>query len=376
MKKIAIIGASYLQLPLVFKAKEMGIKTICFAWETGAVCKEYCDEFYPISITNKEEILAICKLKRIDSILSIASDVAVPTVTYVAENMGLTGNTFESSLVSTNKYYQRNALQRSGINVPKFDNYKNINLSTIQNCFQFPVVIKPVDRSGSKGITVVKDVYCLNESIEYALKESMCGEAIIEEFIEGVEISVETISFNAEHHILAFTDKITTGYPHFVELEHHQPSKFWKSGLHDKINNTVIDSLNTLGIQYGASHSELIITQKDEIYVTEIGARMGGDFIGSHLVQLSTGFDFLKAVIEISLGMNPQINVTENKCAGVCFYSKGTEWVAEFVRSKNPIIIENQIDQLAEKELKESSERSGYFIYTSKNKINFNAYKR
>ena len=124
-----------------------------------------------------------------------------------------------------------------------------------------------------------------------------------------------------------------------------------------------------MGIQYGASHSELIITKNSEVYVTEIGARMGGDFIGSHLVKLSTGFDFLNAVIEVSLGIKPKINFNQNKYAGVCFYSKGTEWVAEFVKSKNPNIIESQIAKLAEIQLKESSERSGYFIYAGNSRI-------
>ena len=89
MKKLAIIGASYLQQPLVEKCKELGVYSICFAWEEGAVCKDVCDKFYPISTVDKEAILKVCQEEKIDGITTIASDVATLTVSYVAEKMGL-----------------------------------------------------------------------------------------------------------------------------------------------------------------------------------------------------------------------------------------------------------------------------------------------
>ncbi len=107
MKTIAVIGASYLQLPLVQKAKEMGLRVICFAWAEGAVCKEVADKFYPISIVDKEAILQVCQEEKIDGICTIASDVAAPTVAYVAEQMNLTGNTYEAALRAHDKYQSR-----------------------------------------------------------------------------------------------------------------------------------------------------------------------------------------------------------------------------------------------------------------------------
>lgn len=101
-KTLAIIGASYLQLPLVFRARSMGVETICFAWEEGAVAKDHCDRFYPISVVEKDEILAVCKSERIDGVVSIASDVAVSTISYVAEHLHLVGNSQQSARLSTN----------------------------------------------------------------------------------------------------------------------------------------------------------------------------------------------------------------------------------------------------------------------------------
>ena len=111
MKTLAIIGASYLQRPLVEKAKAMGLRTICFAWEEGAVCKDLVDVFYPISIIEKEQILAICRNEYIDGICTIASDVAAPTVAYVAEKMGLVGNSYETALKANNKLLMRQAVK-------------------------------------------------------------------------------------------------------------------------------------------------------------------------------------------------------------------------------------------------------------------------
>ena len=128
MKTLAIIGASYLQLPLVQRAKEMGIRTICFAWAEGAVCKDVADRFYPISIVEKEQILEICKKEHIDGICTIASDVAAPTVAYIAEQMGLVGNSYEASLKANNKILMRNAFAASDVPCPKFWCFRNTHL--------------------------------------------------------------------------------------------------------------------------------------------------------------------------------------------------------------------------------------------------------
>jgi len=372
--KIAIIGASYLQLPLVLKAHDMGFKTICFAWNDGAVCKDYCDKFYTISILNHDEILKTCEIESVSAITSIASDLAVPTVNFIADKLGLVGNPIESSQVSTNKFLQRQILSKHEIKVPVFENSNKINIESIETRFRFPIVIKPVDRSGSRGVVVVKGPENVSKMIDYSRKESLCGEVIIEEFIKGEEISVESISWEGNHTILAFTDKVTTGYPHFVELEHHQPSKFWKSSIHDKIISIVNYSLNTLGIKYGASHTELIITDEDEVYLTEVGARMGGDFIGSHLVLLSTGFDFVKAVVEISLNQKPIISFKDIQNSGICFYTEKSKWVRDYVISKHKNIITFHLDELRKEPVTESSQRSGYFIYNSDHKIDSSSF--
>lgn len=368
-KKLAILGASYLQLPLVQKAKELGIETICFAWENGAVCKELCHKFYPISITDKKEILERCKAEEIEGITSIATDVAVPTMSFIAEEMRLIGNSVHSATLSTNKYLMRVAFFRNKLPVPRFLKISNPEEINQIEGLKYPLIVKPVDRSGSLGITMINDHEQLLQAIDYALKESFNNQAIIEEFIQGREISVETISWQGNHYILAYTDKVTSGYPHFVELEHHQPSMQINDSNKEEIDCLVISALNALDIKFGASHAEFIITDNNEVYITEIGARMGGDFIGSDLVVLSTGYDYLKGIIDVSLGSLEQPKITKNYSSGVYFYSSRTKNIKHFILSENENIVKSNLGELLQIELMQSSDRAGYFIYNSNKKL-------
>ena len=325
MKKLAVIGASYLQLPLVLKAKEMGLEVHCFAWEEGAICKDYADYFYPISITEKELILKECQMIQIDGVCSIASDVAVATISYVAEKMSLIGNSIKSAEKSTNKYLMRKALQKHTVNTPIYASDSDIDLIETMS---FPMIVKPTDRSGSLGVQKIENKETLQTAIDFAKKQSLSNSAIVEEYIEGVEVSVEAISWKGKHYVLTITDKDTTGEPYFVELGHHQPSNLPKE-TQGKIIEQTFKSLDALSVESGASHSEFKITSNGEVYAIEIGARMGGDFIGSDLVYLSTGYDFLKAIIDVSLGYFSEPNLRLQTYSGVYFLSKETKHLLE-----------------------------------------------
>lgn len=366
MKKLAIIGASYLQLPLVLKAKQMGIETHCFAWQEAAVCKDISDFFYPISILEKELILEKCKEISIDGITTIATDMAVPTICYVAEHLSLNSNSYSSSIAATNKIEMRNAFVIGNCNVPKF--IKVTDSSVNLEGFQYPLIVKPSDRSGSRGVTKIDKKEELQSAIIIALEASFVKTALVEQFIEGIEVSVEAISWNGKHTVIAITDKITTNAPYFVELAHHQPSRLSQDIL-TKIKQQTIKCLDALEINYGASHSEFKITKKGEVYVIEVGARMGGDFIGSHLVPLSTGYDFLKGVIDVALNQFAEPKTTKSEYSGVYFLSKETEKIMPFLKKKNTFDVQKEIFSKDLKKISNSNDRSGYLIYQSNERI-------
>ena len=367
MKKLAIIGASYLQLPLVLKAKEMGLETHCFAWEDGAVCKEVADFFYSVSILEKEQILELCESIDIDGITSIASDSAVPTVNYIAGKMGLIANDFADAAVCTNKYKMRRRFVEFEVSSPRFvvsDEGYSID------GFRFPVIVKPTDRSGSRGVKKIENQGDIQVAVARAKHESFSGKAIIEEYISGSEVSVECISWKGNHYILAITDKVTTGAPYFVELEHHQPSQL-SDNIQQKIKTETLKALKALNIQYGASHSEFKITEAGDVFAIEVGARMGGDFIGSDLVQLSTGYDFVKAVIDVALGQFEVPIIHSTKCSGVYFLCKETEHLISVIQEseKYKEIIEAEITDSELHNIQCSADRSGYFIYQAEKRF-------
>lgn len=375
-KKLAIIGASYLQEPLVRKAKEMGLYTICFAWADGATCAEICDKFYDISIVEKEQILKVCQEEQIDGICTIASDVAAPTVAYVADAMGLVGNDYEAAVRANNKYLMRQAFMKAGVPCPK---YMMVTPETIHSPevvdgmrdFQFPMITKPSDRSGSLGVTKINMPSEHYPAMELAMSKSFKHEAMVEEFIEGREISVEFISYKGAHYPLQITDKVTTEAPHFVELEHHQPSTL-PDEMFAKIYDITKTALDALGLTNGASHAEYKITNEGRIAIMEIGGRMGGDFIGSDLVRLSTGYDFVKGVIEVALGEFIEPVKSINKHSGVYFLCKETEWLLPYF--KNAVNMKDIVEyDITDEELRNvtcSADRSGYMIYQSDIKLN------
>jgi biotin carboxylase len=366
MKKIAIIGASYLQLPIVKRAKQLGIQTHCFAWEDGAVCKDIADFFYPISVLEKEKILKICKTIGIDGITTIATDMVVPTICFVAEKLGLISNSYVSALKTTNKGLMRAAFKEHGISIPKFI-VLDRSIEYL-NDFYLPLIIKPVDRSGSRAVTKIVDISFLKNAVDNAIEDSFSKEAIVEEFIEGNEISVESISWNGKHYILALTDKVTTGSPHFVELSHHQPSQL-PVFIQDKIKDETIKVLDALDIKYGASHAEFKITKANEVFVIEVGARMGGDFIGSHLVELSTGYDFVKGVIDVALNQFDEPHISELNNSGVYFLCEETKELLPYFNSKTDFEVEKEVQSEVLKNITNSNDRSGYLIYQSIKKI-------
>ncbi len=365
VKKLAIIGASYLQEPLVKKAVDMGIETHCFAWEEGAVCREVSNYFYPISIIEKDLILEKCREIGIDGVTTIASDTAIVTVNYVASKLKLISNPDEYSAITTNKYLMRNCFAENDIPSPKFALVDDSDSYNIKG-FKFPLIVKPTDRSGSRGVEKVLDPVLLESAISRAQNESFEHKAIIEEFVTGREISVESISYQGVHYILQITDKVTTGAPYFVELEHHQPSTL-ATEIQDKVKVIVNRALTSLHIQCGASHSELKITEDGDIKIIEIGARMGGDFIGSDLVYLSTGYDFLKGVIEVALGSLTKPVLTKNHCSGVYFLSKETENLKDVIQNhaQYPEIVKAEITDSELRNIECSGDRSGFLIYQS-----------
>lgn len=368
MKKIAVIGANDFQNQLILKARSLGYETHVFAWQCGDVGEKTADHFYPISIVEKDEILKECQKIGIDGICSIASDLATLTVNYVAEKMGLCGNSMRCTEISTNKYLMRKAFEEYGVPVPKFTVCdETADLSAID--MAYPCIVKPTDRSGSRAITKVTAKEQLSEAVAAAVEQSFEKKAVIEEFIEGNEYSCECITQNGVHHFLAITKKFTTDAPHFIETGHRQPSDI-PENMTDSIVSQIFRALDALEIKNSASHTEFKLDKNGTVRIIEIGARMGGDCIGSDLVRLSTGYDFVKMVIDTACGDPIDFATGEHYSeASIHFiFDKNDMEDLEKLRREAPDSIYriSEIDEARFGKASDSSSRAGYYITVKK----------
>lgn len=351
----------------------MGFETHVFAWQEGAVCEPLADCFYPISIIDIESILRICQEIKPQGIVSIGSDLAGITVNRVAAELGLIGNTLDCAERTTHKFLMREGLRECALPCPRYWLLEDANPLPELMERDFPLIVKPVDRSGSRGVNLIKEKTDLAPAIQAAREESFCKQVILEQFVEGRELSVESISWQGKHYILQFTDKETTGAPHFIEKAHHQAADLTVDQVVE-LSKIITESLNCLGIEYGASHSELKITSNGEIYIIEIGARMGGDCIGSHLVELSTGYDYLRGVIEVATGSFSVPLILKSKNSGVHYVFPPAGLLDAIVFKGDDYVVEHDIlaglgDMIPE--ITNSAQRPGYYIYQSDRKMQF-----
>ncbi|AVR01176.1 lactate dehydrogenase [Oceanobacillus iheyensis] len=304
-----ILGASILQLPAILKAKELGLEVIAVDMDKDAIGSKYADVSLTISTIDIEEVIHAAKFYKIDGIMTLASDLPMRTVAAVSEELNLVGINKETATGVTNKVLMREKLNLSGVPIPRyFEVFTNSDYQEAVQEFNSSFIVKPADNSGSRGVIFLEDnsnMQQVNDAYDYSKKYSHNGQIILEEYMQGPEVSVETLSVEGKTYIIAITDKVTTGAPNFVEMGHSIPSKL-PIKTKANIEKVVISAVKAMGINNGPTHTELIITQ-DGPKIVEIGARLGGDNITSHLVPLATGVDMIEACIKIALGFIPNV---------------------------------------------------------------------
>lgn len=317
MKRLFIVGASVLQLPAIKKAKEMGLYVAVADYNPNAVGIPFADEFYEVSTIDEQGIYKAAKAFGADGIMTLATDMPMRSIAYACERLGLVGITYDTAVKSTDKGEMIKAFEEKGVEHPWF--YIYTPGGKIPNGISFPCITKPTDNSGSRGVMLVHNESELQSAVDYSSSNGRRGSVIIEEYMIGPEVSVEITVIDGEPYVLQITDKLTTGAPHFVEMGHSQPS-----ALPEKIKEQISDlakrAAMAVGIENGPAHVEIIVT-KSGPKVVELGARMGGDCITTHLVPLSTGIDMVRATIELSLGINPNVNRKFDKASAIRYFN-------------------------------------------------------
>lgn len=306
MKRLLIIGASILQLPAIKKAKEMGLYVAVADFNPNAIGIQYADEYYNASTIDEDAICDVAKRFKPDGIMTLATDMPMRSLAKAAALLGLPAISYDTAVKATDKYEMIKAFKEHCVASPWFYNISSReDISFLKDNITYPCIMKPTDNAGSRGVVLVNNYDELYDAYDYSHKQSRSGNVIIEEYLQGNEVSVEILVINGDVHILAITDKLTTGAPHFVEMGHSQPSQ---QPLHiqSAIKELATQAVKSVGIQTGPAHVEMMVTERGPVMI-ELGARMGGDCITTHLVPLSTGVDMIKATIDLALGNIPDI---------------------------------------------------------------------
>lgn len=305
MKRILMLGAAMQQIPAIKKAKEMGYYVITCDYLPNNPGHQFADESYDVSTTDLEGVLELAKNTHIDGIVAYASDPAAPTAAYVAEKLGLPGNPYDSVQILTQKDLFRTFLKEHGFNTPKACGFTTYDQAEEQiNNFQFPVMVKPVDSSGSKGVVKVFSKNGLKVAVSEALSYSRGKRFIVEEFIEkkGYQVSGDGFSVNGK---LVFTSYGNELYSDNGTRDYVALGEFWPSLLtteqKKKVDGELQKLITALGMKTSAYNIEVILDKDDNVFILELGPRNGGSYI-PQLIQYATGVDLIEYTLKAAVG--------------------------------------------------------------------------
>lgn len=320
MKKLLLLGGSEQQIIAIKIARQMGLYTILCDYLKDNPGQYYADKFYLESTTDKEVILKIAQEENIDGILAYASDPAAPTAAYVAKKMALSGNSYESVDILCNKDKFRKFLKENNFTVPNSNSFSLAEKDSIPEIpIRYPSIIKPVDSSGSKGVTVIYSEADLDNAVMEAYFNSRSKNIIVEDFVDkkhpylvGGDIFVKNGKIEFYGLLNCYRDDNVNN---LVPIGKSYPLLLDENDI-KKIKNTLQQIVTLLKFENGAMNVELIINKQDDVIPIDIGPRCGGNMIPEFLGDIF-GLNLVKASIQVAMGM--QIDIEPHK--GKSFYA-------------------------------------------------------
>lgn len=377
MKKLLIIGAGILQVAVIKKAKEMGIFTLVADGNPNAMGLPLADKPIVANIVDPKALLSIALREKIDGVIHPCSEVAMAAVGTINDIMHLSGVGLEAAIRATNKEKMRKAFETGNAPSPFSKSAKTLNEAfEIINEINSDYIFKPSRNSGSRGVTRLNknaiDVD-IRVAFQRAFDNSFDESVVIEKYIEGPEFSVEMAIWDNDPQVIAVTDKLTSGTPYFVELGHNQPSRHSDETLL-KIKNAAIAGCRALELNWCVAHVEIKL-QDDEPFIIEIGARLGGDFISTELVHLSTGIDFTAAAIDLALGIIPDLSPKHPQQGAAIRYFTPPAGLLKSINFPDELLFDTNIYAFEVyknvgdiiPDLRSSLDRSGHVIATGEN---------
>lgn len=316
--RILFLGASGFQIPVINQAKEMGLYVGVVDYNNKAPAILYADKYYECSIKDEEAVLDIARSFKADAICVGVCDSAMNTAAFVCEKLNLHGTSRNVAANVTDKFRMIELFEKNGVAHPDYQLIKKEELLTAELMIEYPLVTKPIDAAGSKGIHIVRDKSGIDDALMDSSKCGYSGDVIVEEMMEGPEVSVELIVQDGVPFVAQVTDKLTTGEPFFIEVGHTQPSQLKREEL-EKIKKLACDAALAVGLLNSIAHAEVMLTKKGPKMV-EIAGRLGGGGTAEQLIKLSGGYNLPEATINFSFGKKYEMpSRTESKSSAVRF---------------------------------------------------------
>ena len=316
MKKLMILGGSRYALPVIDAARKLGIYTITADFLPNNIAHKYSDEYVNVSIIDKDKTLEEAKKRRIDGIMSFACDPGVVTAAYVADKMGLPNvGPYDSVCILQNKGKFRQFLTDNGFTVPAAKSYTSVDAAlTDVDIFHWPVIVKPTDSAGSKGVSKVESPANLKRSIEYALSFSLSNEFIVEDFIEQKGFSSDTDSFSIDGE-LKFVSFNCQRFDPNAENPYTPAAYSWPSSLssehQQELKNEIQRLIKLLGMKTAIYNIETRESTNGKAYIMELSPRGGGNRLAECL-RYATGVDMITNMVKYSVGLATDEIMQEN----------------------------------------------------------------
>lgn len=316
MKKILLLGGSVQQITAIETARRLGYYTVLCDFLPDNPGQFHADKFYLISTTDREAVLKAARNENVDGVLAYASDPAAPAAAYVAEKMGLPGNPYESVKILCNKDSFRRFLSENGFYAPEAYGYSDSeDALAAKGKWQYPLIIKPVDSSGSKGVTVLYSEDGISEALDYAFSFSRCHRVIIEGFITkkhpyliGGDIFVSEGEVILWGLLNCHRDRRVNS---LVPVGKSYPLRLEKAD-EERVKSTLTELVHKLGIRNGAMNVELIIDKNDCVWPVDIGPRAGGNMI-PELLEMIFGADLVEMAVLAAMGEKGKAKIHKGK---------------------------------------------------------------
>ena len=307
MKKLLLLGGSAQQIVAIETAKRLGYDTVLCDYLPDNPGQYHADKFYLVSTTDKDAVLEVAQTERVDGVLAYASDPAAPTAAYVAERLGLPGNPYESVQILSNKDRFRAFLAENGFHTPKAGAYTDpaaVVRDLEGGVFSFPVILKPVDSSGSKGVARIDDLSGIGEKLETAMGYSRCKRLIVEEFVDkyGYQIAGDGLSIDGKLVFRLFGNDHfdPKGVNPFVPISASFPYNM-PAWVHDRIHSEIQRLLTLLHMGSCTYNFDIRIDKDYNVYLMEIAPRDGGNYI-PQVIQYLTGVDLVEYSVRMAMG--------------------------------------------------------------------------